>query len=216
MNGLRLLLFGLPGSGKSALLGALVQAGTSQAAVLHGKLADDTGRLTALREHTYGDALAATTGEVVAYPIHFEPQGGTPLAVTLLDCDGRLAAAYLAGKRPLDVRDSSLARAMLEADTVILTLDASAGGEVEAQLAMLRHFLTLLQQVRGRRTDVADLPVYLVLTKCDQLAAADDTFSKWLQRIEEAKRRLGTRFAEFIANRPAPAFGTIDLHLWAT
>jgi hypothetical protein len=218
MNGLRLLLFGLPGSGKSALLGALVQAGSSQAAVLHGKLADDTGRLTALREHTYADALAATSGEVIPYPIHFEPQGSKPLAVTLLDCDGRLAAAYLAGKRPLDPRDSGLARAMLEADTVILTLDANTvGAELEAELAMLRHFLTLLQEVRGRRTDVADLPVYLVLTKCDRLAGAGDTFSTWLQRIEEAKRRLGTRFAEFLTNRPASAaFGTIDLYLWAT
>lgn len=217
MNGLRLLLFGPPGSGKSALLGALVQAAESQALVLHGKLADDTGRLTALRDRTYAEALPATTDEVVAYPVHFAPPSSRPLAVTLLDCDGRLAAAYLAGKRPLDPHDSGLARAMLEADTVILTLDASATAEAETQLATLRRFLTLMQNVRGRRTDVADLPVYLVLTKCDRLSTPDDTFSKWLQRMEESKRRLGTRFAEFLANRPAgPAFGTIDLHLWAT
>src|SRR5207248_7090543 len=131
----RLLLFGLPGSGKSALLGALVQAASSQATVLHGKVADDTGRLTALRDHAYAEALAATNDEVVAYPIHFEPQDVPPLAITLLDCDGRLAAAYLAGKRPLDPHDSDLARAMLDADTVILTLDASAAGDIEAQLA---------------------------------------------------------------------------------
>jgi hypothetical protein len=217
MNGLRLLLFGLPGSGKSALLGALVQAGTSQAGVLHGKVADDTGRLTALREQAYADALPATRDEVVAYPIRFEPQDAPALAVALLDCDGRLAAAYLAGKRPLDPRDSDLARAMLHADTVILTLDASAEGDIEGQLAMLRHFLTLLQDVRSQRTDVANLPVYLVLTKCDQLAAGGDTFLKWLQRIEDTKRRLGTRFAEFLAERKVqPAFGTIDLYLWAT
>jgi hypothetical protein len=227
MNGLRLLLFGLPGSGKSALLGALVQAAGAQAAMLHGKLTDASGKLAALRDRTYAETLPASTDEVVAYPILFEPHGSAPLgsaplgsaplALTLLDCDGRLAAAYLAGKRPLDLRDSRLARAMLEADTVILTLDAASGSEAEAQLALLRRFLTLLQEVRSRRTDVADLPVYLVLTKCDRLAAADDTFVKWMQRIEEVKRRLAARFADFLENRPAgPAFGTIDLHLWAT
>jgi GTPase SAR1 family protein len=215
--GLQLLLFGLPGSGKSSLLGALVQAAASQSAVLHGKLIDDSGRLAELRRCTFSENLPATTDEVVAYPVGFEPQGSRPLAAALVDSDGRLAQQYLSGKRTLEPRDSALANAMTAADTLILTLDVTAGSQVEAQLVAFRRFLGLLEEVRGRRTDVADLPVYLVLTKCDQLAKPDDTFSKWLQRIEEAKRKLGERFAEFLAARQdEPAFGTIDLKLWAT
>jgi hypothetical protein len=218
-GGLRLLLFGMPGSGKSSLLAALAQAAGAQASVLKGKLADDSGRLDALRQAAYAGTPSPTTEEVIAYPVHFVPQGpGEPAIIaTLLDCDGRLAQQYLTGKRPLDPRDSALARAMLEADTVILTLDAAApGNQVEAELATLRKFLALLRQVRGRRSDVADLPVYLVLTKCDQLARPDDTFTKWMQRIEEVKRRLGDRFAEFLARGGKRSFGTIELNLWAT
>ncbi len=64
---------------------------------------------------------------------------------------------------------------------------------------------------------MADLPVYLVLTKCDELAKPGDTFSKWLQRMEDAKRKLGEFFAAFWADDlNAPPFGTIDLKLWAT
>ncbi len=217
---LRLLVFGLPGSGKSSLLGALLQAAGAQAAVLKGRIADDTGRLTALRRSVYADAPPAPDGEVSAYPVRFIPDAdaGHPLAATLLDCDGRLAQQYLTGRRPLSAGDSTLARAMLEADTVILTLDASATpAEVGTELATFQRFLTALQEVRGRRAEVADLPVYLVLTKCDRLARPEDTFSKWQQRLEEAKRRLAERFAAFLADdAPSPAFGSIDLNLWAT
>jgi GTPase SAR1 family protein len=215
--GLQLVLFGLPGSGKSSLLGALVQAAASQSAVLRGKLVDDTGRLAELRRSTYAENLPATTEEVVAYPVAFEPQGSQAFQAALLDSDGRLAQQYLAGKRPLEPRDSDLAQALLGADTIVLTLDVTAGGQVEAHLAAFRRFLSLLQEVRGRRTDVADLPVWLVLTKCDQLAKPDDTFSKWVQRVEEAKRKLGDRVAEFLFAKPGrAAFGTIHLNLWAT
>lgn len=217
--GLRLLVFGLPNSGKSSLLGALVQASASQAAVLKGQVADATGKLAELRKRTYNGSLSAMTGDMTAYPVQFVPEGeGTsPVAATLLDGDGRLAQEYLAGKRVLEARDSGLSRAILDADTVILTFDpTAAGGPVEPRLAAFAHFLTLLQEVRGRRADVADLPVYLVLTKCDELARPGDTFSKWLERMEDAKRKLGERFTAFLADDPdAPPFGTIDLQLWA-
>ncbi len=214
---IRLLLFGLPGSGKSSLLGALVQAADSQSAVLHGRLVDATGRLSALRQSTYAGTPPATSEPVNVYPVHFEREGNGRVAATLLDCDGELAQQYMTGKRPLVPRDSTLARAMLEADTVILTLDASAGSQIASQLAAFRQFLTLLQETRSGRTDVAGLPVYLVLTKCDQLAKPEDTFSRWVQHIEEAKRKLDDRLAAFLAAKPhGPAFGSIDLHLWAT
>jgi GTPase SAR1 family protein len=217
---LHLLVFGLPGSGKSSLLGALMQTGTAQAAVLKGQIVDDTGRLAELRKSTYTESGPAATEGMAVYPLRFVPQGRekSPISATLVDGDGRLAQQYLTGKRVFQPRDSALVREMLAADTVILTLEATrAGGQVEAQLASFAKFLTRLEEVRGGRVDVADLPVYLVLTKCDELAQPDDTSSIWMQRIEEAKRKLAERFAAFLSDDPhGPAFGTIDLQLWAT
>ena len=71
----RLLVFGLPGSGKSSLLGALVQASRLQAAVLKGQIADDTGRLAELRRRTYTGTFPPTTTEAALYPLHFVPKG---------------------------------------------------------------------------------------------------------------------------------------------
>jgi GTPase SAR1 family protein len=213
---LRLLLFGPPGSGKSALLGALAQASSSQAAVLHGKLVDDTGRLAALNEVAAAGALPATTHEIDTFPVHFESEGQSPVAANLLDTGGVIAQEYLAGRLPLVPANRLLPHELLDADTIIITLPA-AGGSEAAQLKTFQDFLTLLQDARSRHAEVADLPVYLVLTKCDQLAKPEDTFSRWVQRIEEAKRRLHERFAAFMAQKPTvAAFGTISLHLWAT
>ena len=215
---LRLLLFGLPGSGKTSLLGSLAQASASQEAVLKGKVADDTGKLDLLRKGAYSGSLPSDDAEAAAYAVSFQPQGGEPaLTTTLLDGSGALAQQYLAGRRPLTPRDSRLARAMLEADTVIVTVDAAMAGQVEGGLPALGKFLTQLQEVRARRVDVAGLPVYLVLTKCDELAKPGDTFSKWQQRMEEAKRKLGERFASYLDRHvKAGPFGTIDLQVWAT
>ena len=69
--------------------------------------------------------------------------------------------------------------------------------------------------MRAKRTTSPTCPVFLVLTKCDVLAKPDDTFSKWQQRIEEAKRSLVNPFAAFLT-APVPASGTVNLQLWAT
>ena len=140
---LRLLLFGLPGSGKTSLLGSLAQASASQEAVLKGKVADDTGKLDLLRKGAYSGSLPSDDAEAAAYAVSFQPQGGEPaLTTTLLDGSGALAQQYLAGRRPLTPRDSRLARAMLEADTVIVTVDAAMAGQVEGGLPALGKFLT--------------------------------------------------------------------------
>src|SRR5581483_8794295 len=101
----RVLLFGRPGAGKSALLGALAQAAAQPASLFKARLADESGGLAELARGAYGAKLAPTGTEVVAYPVHFEPQepGGADWAATLLDCNGEVAQAYLLGKRPLSV-----------------------------------------------------------------------------------------------------------------
>jgi hypothetical protein len=119
-----------------------------------------------------------------------------------------------------DEAEGALARAILEADTLVLVVDASASPQtVERDFGQFAKFLGLLELNRGRRNDVGGLPVYLVLTKCDLLAKSTDTNIAWIERIEERKRHVDRRFKEFLAGQadqgPLP-FGKIELHLWAT
>src|SRR5204862_8366610 len=117
----------------------------------------------------------------------------------LVDCDGRIANALLSRRDYLDA-DGNLARAILEADTLVLVVDASANStQLERDFTQFGRFLDLLEKSRGRRSDVGGLPVYLVLTKCDLLAQADDTSVTWIDRIEERKRQVGLRFKEFLS-----------------
>ena len=74
-------------------------------------------------------------------------------------------------------RRGTLARAIADADTLILPIDASASEEeLEDQFGTFGNFLTRLEQSRGKRTDISGLPVFLVLTKCDLLAEPSDSF----------------------------------------
>ena len=182
---LRLLLFGLPGSGKTSLLGALAHANASQAGILKGQIGNDQGKLDTLRKAAYSGSLPADDAEVTGYPVGFAPEDAArqPIRATLLDGNGVLAQQYLSGKRPFTPRDSALARAMLDADTVIVTVDATTVGQAEGGLSALGKFLTHLQEVRAQRVDVAGLPVYLVLTKCDLLAQKNDTSVTWIDHI---------------------------------
>ena len=147
----------------------------------------------------------------------------------LIDCDGRLANDLLSrpvggwsGDRPPTGRagNSALARAILGADTLVLVVDASASAEtMRRDFGQFDRFLHLLEQHRGRRTEVGGLPVYLVLTKCDLIARHTDTTVAWMERIEERKRQVDAEFKEFFASQAgqAPvAFGRVALHLWAT
>jgi hypothetical protein len=134
-----------------------------------------------------------------------------------------VANDLLARRRALhdDTPEGTLAREVVEADTLVLVVDAAAPAvQVDAEFAEFGRFLRLLELGRGRRSDVGGLPVFLVLTKCDLLAQPNDTAVDWLERIEERKRQVHRRFQDFIARQvkdegPIP-FGRIELHLWAT
>ena len=225
----RIVLFGMPDAGKSSLLGALVQAAQTQEHILGGKLIDKSHGLMELQRRLYEDRPRETLEEVAPYPIALEPLGakdGQPPSpateAVLFDCDGRIANELLARKDSLsgEIGRRTLAQAVLNADTLVLTIDVAAeGSQLKQHFAQFTRFLRMLERSRGQRTEVGGLPVYLVLTKCDLLARPTDTSAQWMEQIEEHKRDVHQRFQEFLARQAAQEqmpFGKIDLHVWAT
>ena len=72
----RLLLFGPPGTGKSSLLGALLQASDTRPAALGARVDDPSGRIAMIRDHVYGDlGLAVSQTELVTYHLRLTPDG---------------------------------------------------------------------------------------------------------------------------------------------
>jgi hypothetical protein len=215
-DNLSLVLFGAPASGKSSLIGALVAAGQTQSAQLGGQLLDVSGGMTELKNQTYQKGPPPTQEELRSYPLTLEPLAagqGAATNATLTDCSGPAAQTILTAQTALP-KDSPLAQALLDADALILLLDA--GVPLDRVTLALGQFLRLFQSVRGQRVDIAGLPVYLVLSKCDLIAKPDDTFNRWVQRIEEAKRKLDQHFRTLLKDQGAVAFGRVQLHLWAT
>lgn len=224
---LRLVLFGMPDAGKSSLLGALAQAAQTQQPILNGNITEEGHGLAELRQRVYEGAPRQTLEELVPFPIVVESlakssEDAVGREVTIFDCDGKAANDLLSGRRPLDAAhvDGSLAHAVLDADTLILVVDGAVSpAQLESDFAEFSRFLHLLQHSRGQRTDVGGLPVFLVLTKSDLLAQADDDLAAWTARINDHKRQVGQRFQEFLAHHKAEGplpFGRIDLHLAAT
>jgi GTPase SAR1 family protein len=226
---LRLVIFGMPAAGKSSLLGALAQAAKTQEQALSGHLIDLSGGLTELQRRVYEGQPRETLEEVVPYPVVLETllaesqaPGQSSLEAILIDCDGRVAQDLVTRRQSLaeNVNTASLASAVLEADTLILAIDASATTEqLDDTFAQFGRFLRLLEYGRGQRSAVAGLPVFLVLTKSDLLAGPGDTSALWKDRIEERKRQVGAHFQEFLARTRAAGgtpFGSVDLRVWAT
>jgi hypothetical protein len=226
---LHIVLFGLPGAGKSSLLGALAQAAQTQEHLLHGRLSDPSHGLAELQHRLYEEEPRRTGEEVVPYPVDFEPfaEDGPPanrhLGAVLIDCDGRVANDLLIRRRslPEDTPEGTLAAEVLAADTLVLVLDASAPSEqVDADFAEFGRFLRILERSRSSRSEVGGLPVFLVLTKCDLLAQSNDAPADWLGRIDQRKRQVDQRFNDFLQRRTQEEgslpFGRIELHVGAT
>jgi GTPase SAR1 family protein len=219
-SALRVVLFGMPGAGKSSLLGALAQAAQAQEHVLNGHLSDVSHGLAAMQRRLYEEGPRETLDEVMPFPIVFEPfsrrESGRIEAV-LIDCDGRAANEILMRRRELDPRAGELTQALLAADVVVFVVDISAGApEIEANFVECARFLRLLEERRGQRADIGGLPVFLVLTKCDLLAQPGDDLAAWFERVEERKRQAGRRFQAFLDREVPASFGSIQLHVWAT
>lgn len=233
---LRIVLFGRPAAGKSSLLGALGYAAQTQPHLLGGTLEDTSQGLSELAKQVYDYIPDRTPAEVVTYPIRYQPiadgkPAGEVREAVLLDCDGRVANTILLNHQMLDQAspEGTLAHEVGEADTLILLLDSATPGDgLEDEFTEFAHFLEAMQKIRSEQTEVAGLPVFLVLTKCDLLAHPGDNVGKWMERIEQRKRDVDTRFRAFLTGRPAGAilakpdavtdtpFGRLELHVWAT
>src|SRR5262249_34275733 len=143
---------------------------------LGGILTDTAGKLGTLAKEVQVAIPGHTRQEIVAYPIRYEPHAGAgrfePLEAVLLDCSGEAAKQLIADQKRLEEgEEGPLAQEVAEADTLLLVVDASVGPEVlERNFAAFGQFLAALQLLRGERTEVAGLPVFLVLNRCDLLA----------------------------------------------
>src|SRR6266542_4067209 len=167
---LRIVLFGLPQAGKTALLAALGQVQKEHAAQLDGEVVDASGGLEEQRRLYYDEFPHATDEETSLYPVRFRPPGARKAVAEawLVDSDGRVAQEMLQRPLPQDETElppGTLPRAVLDADALVLVLDATNSDE--EVFTEFGDFLTHLEHARAQRSEVTGMPVYVVLTKCD-------------------------------------------------
>jgi hypothetical protein len=215
MNPLSVVLLGPPSSGKSSLLGALGQAAHSQPAALHAKLIDTSGELAKLGVTAKGGAVPPTTDEIAVYPIVLEDNTGHAEVVQLLDTSGVSDQALFGAD--VATAKGALPKAVAAADGILLLVDASSGShELGRQFKQFVAFLRNFQLRRSAQTEVAGLPLFLVLTKCDRIAVHGESHAQWMQRVEAAKRTVADQLAKALVDAKDLAFGRLDLRVWAT
>ncbi len=225
----RVLLFGHRGAGKSALIGALLQAGETQGETLQAELVSSSVDLPRIRDAVYSDQkITAPARELVSYTIHLRPwRSGTqpvgePLTIILHDCDGRAAEELLEHPEPITQRyaNSPLARAVVEADAIMLLIDASSTeDELQEAFHEFNQFLQVVARAKIDAREVGGFPIFLVLTQCDRLARPNDTRKEWEQRVAARCEAAWAAFAAFLHDAatteemPSPflAFGSVDL-----
>jgi GTPase SAR1 family protein len=218
-DALRVVLFGLPGAGKSSLLGAFGHIAETQPQLLNHRIGELSPNFRELRGRLdCGEPPAAGVG-IDRYSFQHEPDNAPGRrGVFVFDPGGREAGAVALAT---DTDAAALTREMRRADAIVLAVDASAAAEeLDAVFAEFNDFLSRMERRRGDRTLVGGLPVFLVLTKCDLSARPGETAADWVEDIEERKREVGARFHDFLAVRGVPheppGFGRLHLHLWAT
>ncbi len=225
----RVLLFGHRGAGKSALIGALLQAGETQGETLRGEVVHSSTELPRIRDAVYeGRRLEPNQRELVSYHIRLRPRRegtstlGEPMSVILDDCDGKAAEALLDHPEAITqhVLNSPVARAIAEADSLMLLADAaSTDEELHEAFQEFGSFLKIVGRAKADAREVGGFPVFLVLTQCDRLARAGDTAASWEARVKDRGEAAWKAFDDFLkeaapeAGEASPylSFGSIDL-----
>ncbi len=209
----RIVFFGPPYSGKSALLNVFIRT---------MKPDEFTVTLTATQPTN------RVGREIVPHDIPVEnPDVGAPGSTfTLYDCDGKAAGDLLTSPEAVIRRTSrgAIVEEVRNADALILIIDAYASDIVVNQtLQNFQGFVKGLQQGRTDGREVGGLPVFLTLTKCDALYQPGDTPTDWLQRVTERESTVQHQFEEYFGDDVSTAvesqflsFGSIDLSLHAT
>lgn len=227
----RVLLFGHRGAGKSALIGALLQAGETQGETLRGEVVHSSVDLPRIRDSVYNGAkvepVEPVRRELVSYALRLRPWRvggkpvGEPMSVILDDCDGKAAEALLEHPEPITRRqlESPLARAVVESDAMALLVDAaSTDAELDEAFREFDTFLRVVARAKTEAREVGGFPVFLVLTQCDRLARPGDTVKTWEDRVERRTEAAWKAFDAFLkeaepdgGDSPYLSFGSVDL-----
>ncbi|MBA4067695.1 MAG: hypothetical protein C0501_29120 [Isosphaera sp.] len=228
----QVLLFGHTGSGKSALLGALLKAAETQGPTLRGEVLEASGRMASIRDAVYrGDDLKGNDTELTSYTVRLRPwRDGAravtdPITVVLHDCSGAAAEGLIQHPDRLrnGARDAPVARAVVESDAIVLLVNGGADDEeLQAAFEEFDTFLTRVAAGKVAAREVGGMPVLLALTQCDRLTRPGDTFAAWEGRVVQRADRAWAKFDAFLKDAeaeegPSPflPFGSIDLTVHA-
>jgi hypothetical protein len=202
------VFFGPPRSGKSVLLDAVVGISRTQV--------DDPVPLVPAESSLAPDAVIRRR-VTVDLP---GPRAATG-DVEFIDCDGHSAQRLLDDANQLRRAEarSELADSVRSTDALVVVVDATwRPAQVDELFTQLNGFLKVLRDQRAADREVGGLPVFLTLTKCDELARRGEAFSEWVARVEREKAKLEARFHEWFDDTAGPflAFGSTELTVAAT
>ena len=209
----RVVFFGPPYSGKSALLDEFIRTAAPEEFTITLAAAKPTNRLEReLVPHTIqvGDPAFGTIGE----------------SFVVCDCDGKAASDLLSSPDAMLRRTGrgALADAVRNADALVLVIDANASEAIIDQTFQdFQRFLNGLRQGRTDGREVGGLPVFLTLTKCDALYQPGDMPTDWLNRLNEKELYVKNRFEDYFGDDVSTeseseflGFGSLNLKLHKT
>lgn len=220
----RILLFGPPGCGKTALLAAWMQASRKQSAVLGSWLVESTGRWQHLADAYYSGTELPPTSQVQTYIVRFEPLSHDTKVETLSprrvssetfsnsviihDCPGQELDRCLQDilRQPLPTSavtctTPELYRLLQEVDALLVLIPAlAAEQELVSTFRVCHRFLSALQLIRSNQRCVGGFPVFLVLSQCDRLARSGDSRLLWESRLSARCEQAYAAFESFLRN----------------